>query len=119
MVYHGKEKENHAGSIVQYPILKVNEKDFDIETNPIIRWVKETLTEPVDGQIVCTEESGCHILSHGQYPMVVITEKAKDDEKPMIHDKQLSALLQAEGVLRCMGEDEMAKKLAEIYEKLK
>ena len=65
MVYHGKEKENHAGSIVQYPILKKGEYDFDIETNPIIRWVKETLTEPVDGQFFTFIEQGAESLVGG------------------------------------------------------
>lgn len=81
MIYYGKEKENHKGSKVCYPILKVVEKKFNDYDNPIIEWVEGTLLEPVVGQIVITKEHGLSILSHGQYSMVKIIDDNLWDEE--------------------------------------
>ena len=74
MVATKNDPSNHPGAIVRWPILKVNEKDFDPDTNPVIKWEKDILLEPADGQILVTLKHGMRILSHGQYPLVEIVE---------------------------------------------
>ena len=80
MIYHGKEKVNHAGAKVQYPILEIPEKKYNSHDNKILRWIEGTLVEPVIGQIINTEEHGMVILSHGQYPLVKITDNVREND---------------------------------------
>lgn len=74
MVATKNDPRNHPGAIIRWPILKVNENDFDPCTNPIIKWEKDILLEPADAQILVTFKHGLTILSHGQYPLVEIVD---------------------------------------------
>lgn len=74
MVATKNDPRNHPGAIIRWPVLKVNEKDFDPHTNPIIKWEKDILLEPADAQILVTFKHGLTILSHGQYPLVELVE---------------------------------------------
>ena len=74
MIYRGGEKENHAGSIIRFPILWKNEDEMNEKTTPIVEWKDGILLAPVEGQLTFTEEYGLLALSHGQYPLVEIIE---------------------------------------------
>lgn len=73
MIYRGQEQENHAGSIVRWPMLKKNEDNL-CEDNPIVGWREGILLAPVEGQLTFTEEYGLCVLDHGQFPLVEIIE---------------------------------------------
>ena len=77
MIYRGKEKSNHRGSIVKY-------RNGD-------KWYTGVLLEPVNYQIVVTREHGLVILSagNGDVEMVQIIDGNH------ITDEEAERLLQA------------------------